>query len=337
MKDKVLQALENTDGYLSGQQLCEMFGVSRTAVWKAIEKLREEGYQIEAVTNRGYRLIHSDEEDVLNQMEIEKRLTTKWAGRPTIYKKETGSTNDDIMALADQGASDGTLVVTSKQTAGKGRRGRVWVSPEGNAYMSILVRPQISTNVAPMSTLVMALCVYEAMLDLHAPENICFGIKWPNDIVVSVDGGNVYKKFVGILTEMRLEDTSIRDVTIGTGLDLNQESVVEQFRETATTLSIALGHKVNRAQIVADCWNHFEPDYEKFLGAGNLSTLQDEYNQACVNVDRKVRVLDPKGEFTGTAKGITETGELIVIPDDGRGEQHIESGEISVRGVMGYV
>lgn len=328
--------MEESDGFISGQELCGMLGVSRTAVWKAIEKLRGEGYRIEAVTNRGYRLSDSDEADILNQVEIERRLSTKWAGHPTIYKKETGSTNDDIMALADNGAAEGTLVVASRQTAGKGRRGRVWVSPEGNAYMSILVRPHISANAAPMSTLVMALSVYEAMLDLHAPENIRFGVKWPNDIVVSVDG-KPYKKFVGILTEMRLEDTSIRDVTIGIGLDLNQESVVQEFRETATTLSLAVGHKVNRAKIVADCWNHFEPDYEKFLSAGNLSVLQEEYNRACVNVGRKVRVLDPKGEFSGTARGTTETGELIVLPDDGRGEQRIESGEISVRGVMGYV
>lgn len=362
MKDKILQALEQADGYLSGQELSGMLGVSRTAVWKAIEKLREEGYQIEAVTKRGYRLVNAEGTDILNQLEIEKRLTTKWAGRPTIYEKETGSTNDDIMKLADSGAADGTLVVSSKQTAGKGRRGRVWVSPSGgNIYMSLLVRPRISANIAPMSTLVMALATYEAMLDLdcggamhgqnedsHEPYaaehpaggSIRFGIKWPNDIVVSVDSGP-YKKFVGILTEMRLEDTAIKDVTIGIGLDLNQESVAEEFSETATTLSIALGHKVNRAEIAAGCWNHFEPDYEAFLKAGDLSPLQEEYNRACVNVGRRVRVLDPKGEFTGTAKGILPDGRLIVTPDgasdDGSGDQFIESGEISVRGVMGYV
>lgn len=339
MKDRILQALEGTDGYLSGQQLSELLGVSRTAIWKSIEKLREEGYQIEAVTNRGYRLVRTGDDDILNQAEIEKRLHTKWVGHPTIYTKETGSTNDDIMKLADEGAAEGTLAVSSMQTAGKGRRGRVWVSPGGgNIYMSLLVRPKISANIAPMSTLIMALATYEAMLDLRMPEDreLHFGIKWPNDIVVSVNGGP-YKKFVGILTEMRLEDTSIKDVTIGIGLDLNQESVAEEFSETATTLSIAMGHKVNRAEIVAGCWNHFEPDYESFLEAGNLSPLQENYNEACVNVNRKVRVLDPKGEFTGTARGILPDGKLLVSPDDDRENQQIESGEISVRGVMGYV
>lgn len=341
MKDKILQALEQADGYLSGQELSGMLGVSRTAVWKAIEKLREEGYQIEAVTKRGYRLVNTEDTDILNQVEIEKRLTTKWVGRPTIYEKETDSTNNEIMRMSDAGAAEGTLVVASKQTAGKGRRGRVWVSPSGgNVYMSILVKPQISANIAPMSTLIMALSIYEAMRDLDCSDDIRFGIKWPNDVVISTDG-ITYRKFVGILTEMRLEDTAIRDVTIGTGLDLNQESVAEEFRQTATTLSIALGHKVNRAAVTAACWNHFEPDYEAFLQAGDLSPLQEEYNRACVNVGRKVRVLDPKGEFTGTAKGILADGRLIVTPDgkpgDGSGDQFIESGEISVRGVMGYV
>ena len=117
-----------------------MLGVSRTAVWKNIQKLKEEGYPIEAVTNKGYRLLSVDEADILDREQIAAKLTTAWAGRPLIYKEETGSSNDDIFALAAQGYPHGTLVVTSRQTAGKGRRGRTWISPkEGNVYMSILL------------------------------------------------------------------------------------------------------------------------------------------------------------------------------------------------------
>lgn len=337
MKDKILQALTEADGFLSGQQLSELLGVSRTAVWKAIGKLKEEGYEIEAVTNKGYRLVLDKESDILNQTEIEKRLTTSWAGHPVVYEKETGSTNDDIMRLSEQGAAQGTLAVASHQTAGKGRRGRNWISPEGgNVYMSILLRPQIPVSEAPMMTLIMALAVYEAMEDLQFPENIRFGIKWPNDLVVSVDGGP-YRKFVGILTEMRLEDAEIRDVTIGIGLNLNMEAVNPEIAETATTLYLSTGQKVNRAAVVAGCWNHFEPDYEAYLKAGSLEPLLDKYSRALVNIGRKVRVLDPKGEFTGVAKRVTPGGELAVAPDDGSGEKCIGTGEISVRGVMGYV
>ncbi len=337
MKDKILQALCEADSFLSGQQLSDLLGVSRTAVWKTIGKLKDEGYEIEAVTNKGYRLIRDKDTDILNQTEIVRRLTTEWAGHPVIYEEKTGSTNDDIMRMADEGACEGTLAVASLQTAGKGRRGRTWVSPdEGNVYMSILLRPRIPVAEAPMMTLIMALAAYEAMQAQHYPERIQFGIKWPNDLVVSVDKGP-YKKFVGILTEMRLEDTEIKDVTIGIGLNLNMETVDPALAQTATTLRLAVGQKVNRAQIAADCWNCFERDYEEYLAAGSLQPLLDRYSRASVNLGRMVRVLDPKGEYTGMAREVTTEGELVVVPEDGSGEKKVGTGEVSVRGVMGYV
>lgn len=336
MKDRILQALTEAEGFLSGQQLSDLLGVSRTAVWKAIGKLKEEGYEIEAVTNKGYRLIRGHNADILNQAEIEKRLTTKWIGHPVIYEKETGSTNDDIMRMSDAGAAEGTLAVASAQTAGKGRRGRTWISLDcGNVYMSLLLRPRIPVQEAPMMTLIMALATYEALQEMYG-DRLQFGIKWPNDLVVSVDSGP-YKKFVGILTEMRLEDTEIRDVTIGIGLNLNQDFVEESLQETATTLRLAAGETVNRAQITAACWNHFEPAYEAYLAAGSLEPLIDRYSKGLVNIGRKVRVLDPKGEFTGVAKRVTPYGELVVTPDDGGEDRMVGTGEISVRGVMGYV
>lgn len=337
MKDKVLQALSETDGFLSGQQLSELLGVSRTAVWKTIGKLKDEGYEIEAVTNRGYRLIRGHDADIVNQIEVEKRLTTRWIGHPVIYEAQTGSTNDDIMRMADEGAPEGTLAVASLQTAGKGRRGRVWVSPDqGNVYMSLLLRPRIPVQEAPMMTLIMALAAYEALQDQHYEERIRFGIKWPNDLVASVDGGP-YKKLAGILTEMRLEDAEIKDVTIGIGMNLNMEAVDPALEETATTLCRAVGKKVDRAQIAADCWNHFEKDYEEYLAAGSLLPLIDRYSAASVNLGRLVRVLDPQGEFTGTARAVTSEGELVVSPEDGSEDRRIGTGEVSVRGVMGYV
>lgn len=341
MKDRILQALAETDGFLSGQQLSDLLGVSRTAVWKTIGKLKSEGYEIEAVTNRGYRLINAQDVDVLNQAEIARRLSTAWAGYPLIYEKQTGSTNDDIMRLADEGATQGTLAVASCQTAGKGRRGRTWISPdEGNVYMSILLRPQIPVQEAPMMTLIMALACCEALQELYPEKGkdkrVQFGIKWPNDLVVSVEEGP-FKKFVGILTEMRLEEREIRDVTIGIGLNLNQESVDPAICETATTLRNALGRKVNRAEVAAACWNHFEPAYEEYLAAGSLEPLIERYSSVLVNIGRKVRVLDPRGEYTGTAKRVTAGGELVVTVDDTAEDRLVGTGEISVRGVMGYV
>lgn len=337
MKDRILKALKEADGYVSGQKLCETLGVSRTAVWKAISSLRNEGYEIEAVTNKGYRLVHGNDVDILNQEELEEAFHTRWAGRPLCYSRQTGSTNDDIMALADKGAQEGTLCVTSEQTKGKGRRGRTWISPAGvNVYMSILLRPQMRPEQAPQATLVMALATYEAVLDLHVPENVKVGIKWPNDVVLSRDDGP-YKKCCGILTEMRLEETTIRDVTIGIGVNINQMSFPKEIEETATSLKIAFGRTIQRAALVAGIWKHFEDDYEKFLATKDLSLLKPAYERGLVNIGREVRVLDPKGEYTGLAKGITDTGELIVLPEGKSSPVNVANGEISVRGVMGYV
>lgn len=338
-KQEILRKLKEAGGFVSGQQLCDDLGVSRTAVWKNIEKLREEGYPIEAVTSRGYRLLPTEDADLINYEELSSRLRTKWVGHPLIFKAETGSTNNDIFALSDQGSQEGTLVVATRQTAGKGRRGRAWISPsDGNVYMSILLRPRMSADIVPMVTLIMALSIYQAARELKAADGIeCrFGIKWPNDIVASNDG-NSFRKLCGILTEMRMEETDIRDVVIGTGLNINEKQFPEEIRQTASSFSLMLGHDVNRARLTARVWEFFEEDYEKFLEAQSLAPLRDIYESGLVNKGRLVRVLDPKNPFTGTAEGITDFGELIVRPQDGGEDRLVRTGEVSVRGVMGYV
>ena len=143
MKGEILKLLKETDGYISGQELCEKFGVSRTAIWKVINQLKEEGYEIEAVRNKGYILKGSA--DVLSKEELESTIHTKWAGANVVFFEETVSTNNEIRSLAEQ------------QLGGKGRRGRVWTSPAGvGIWMSMLLRPQIDPLAASMLTLVMA-------------------------------------------------------------------------------------------------------------------------------------------------------------------------------------
>ena len=338
-KQQVLQKLRETDSYLSGQQLCEALGISRTAVWKIVGRLKQEGYPIEAVTNKGYRLLSVEGRDLFNQEELERTMNTAWAGKPLLYKEETGSTNTDLFRLSDEGAARGTIEVTSKQTAGKGRRGRTWISPpDVNVYMSILLRPAIRPDTAPMLTLVMALAVYEACEELYreSDQELRFGIKWPNDIVVSA-GGGPYRKICGILTEMRLEEMEIRDIVIGIGLNVNQTEFPEEIRETAGSLCLALGHPVNRAELTAAVWKHFEEDYKTYLEAQSLEPLRERYERGLVNRGRKVRVLDPAEPFEGTAMGITPFGELIVRTEDGSADRLVGTGEVSVRGVMGYV
>ena len=336
-KQQILRKLKESQEYLSGQQLSEARGAYRTAVWKIIGKLKQEGYPIEAVTNKGYRLLSVEDRDIFNKEEVENRLRTRWAGHPLLYSEETGSTNNDIFALSDQGFPHGTLALTGTQTAGKGRRGRLWISPpDVNIYMSILLRPDLRPESAPMLTLVMALAVYQACEALYSEENVQFGIKWPNDIVVSRAGGPC-RKICGILTEMRLEEKEIRDIVIGIGLNVNQDEFPEEIRETAGSLKLALGRDVGRAELTAEIWRHFEKDYEAFTEVQSLAPLKEEYERGLVNRGRRVRVLSPVDPFEGTAIGITDTGELTVRPDDGSPDREVASGEVSVRGVMGYV
>ena len=181
MKNEILKCLKQTDGYVSGQELCERLGVSRTAVWKVIRQLEAEGYEIEAVRNRGYRL--HDSADILNEAEIRAVLTSRWLGQNVKFFEEIDSTNNEVRRMAEQGAPEGTLVVAENQTAGKGRRGRRWDSPKGSGiWHSFLLRPEFAPEHASMLTLLAAMAVQNSVKEVTGLDGL---IKWPNDIVVN--------------------------------------------------------------------------------------------------------------------------------------------------------
>ena len=326
MKAEILRLLKESSSYISGKQLCDHFQVSRTAVWKVMEQLKKEGYTIEAVRNKGYRLL--DSPDVLSKAEIESLVTTKWAGRQVVYYDETDSTNNQAKAAGEKGEVHGTLFVADRQTAGKGRRGRGWESPSGNSVsVTILLRPEIPPVKAPMLTLVMALAVADGIRDVLGVDA---GIKWPNDIVLNK------KKICGILTEMSTEIDYINYVVIGVGINVNQETFPDEIKETATSLKVETGKPVKRAGVIAAVMERFEQYYEQFVQQEDLSGIREAYEACLVNRDRDVRVLDPAGAYEAHAKGINDTGELIVVLPDGT-EREIYAGEVSVRGIYGYV
>lgn len=325
MKTKILCGLREAKDFVSGQELCEQFGVSRTAVWKAIKQLREAGYEIEAVQNRGYRLIETP--DILSDSELSSRIHTQWAGCDVIYKKEVDSTNTYAKQLGEQPGGHGTLVVADIQTAGRGRRGRNWVSPEGcGIWMSLLLKPDMLPGNASMLTLVMALAVQRA---LEKTAHVTAQIKWPNDLVVNG------KKICGILTEMSAQMDEINYIVVGVGINANMEEFPQECRDVATSVYLETGAKVRRADLVASVMEQFEFGYDIFMRTQDLSGLMDAYNACMINEGREVRVLDPKKEFTGIAMGINERGELMVGTGDA--VVKVDSGEVSVRGVYGYV
>ncbi len=367
MKSEILKLLREADDYVSGQELCDRFEVSRTAIWKVINQLKEEGYSIEAVRNKGYHIVSSP--DLLNKEEIESHVGSKKIGCHVVSLESTDSTNVQAKILAEQGCHHGTVVVADQQINGKGRRGRAWESPKGTGiFMSLVLRPTFAPSQAPMLTLVMAYSVVNGIKRyIEEMDNIDVQIKWPNDIVVNG------KKVCGILTEMSTEIDYINYVVIGVGINANMESFPEELQEVATSLKLefeaaelqikqdveaqmkqAAEHqmkqetklqinqesqvesRVHRARLIGYILAEFEEQYEKFCLEGDLSFLQEEYNKCLVNRDRQVRVLEPANEYEALALGIDERGELIVRCIDGEVKK-VYAGEVSVRGIYGYV
>ena len=325
MKAAILKILRETGDYVSGQEICEKLGVSRTAVWKVIRQLQEEGYQVDAARSRGYRII--DGPDVMTAEEVESLLDTEWAGKPVVYYPETDSTNIRIRHLGDEGAPHGTLAVADRQTAGRGRRGRTWESPGGSCiYMSILLRPDLAPGKAPMLTLVMACGVAEGIMDCA---DVKVQIKWPNDIIVSG------KKLAGILTEMSTQVDYINHVTVGVGINVNVQNFPEEI-QTATSLLSETGTQTKRAPVIAAVMKHFEENYKIFMQTEDMSGLMKKYSSLLVNQDREVLILEKDAEYKAYAEGINQKGELVVRREDGTVE-NICAGEVSVRGVYGYV
>lgn len=325
MRTELLTALREADDYISGQELCNRFGVSRTAVWKAVNQLKEAGYEIEAVQNRGYKLIGIP--DRLSKRELESIRKTQWAGCEIFYFPSIDSTNTKASQLAEEGYPTGTLVVAERQESGKGRRGRNWASPEGNGiFMTLILKPEINPNNASMLTLVAALAVSKAITKCTGRPA---GIKWPNDIVMNE------KKVCGILTEMSAQFDYVNHIVIGIGINVHNESFPEELSHMATSLYLESKEHFNRAALIEEILEQFEDYYAVYLKTEDLSGLVKEYDISLVNRNQQVKVLDPKEPFEGKAMGITPRGELIV--DTWESRKLVYAGEVSVRGIYGYV
>lgn len=326
MKERLLDLLKNAEGYVSGQKICEILGVSRTAVWKYVQQLEKDGYIIDAVRNKGYCLLESS--DILSLYELEHCMETERMGRTLLYADIIDSTNLEAKKQAESGAPEGTLVVADCQNAGRGRLGRVWTSPSGcGLWMSLLLRPAFPPMQASMVTLVAAMAVMEGIQEVSGVEAL---IKWPNDLVVQG------KKVCGILTEMSLEENRISHIVTGIGINVNNTSFPEELQDKAISLFMLTEKKISRAKLAAAVCKAFEKYYGIFLKDGNLRSIKDAYNARLVNRGQQVVISDGAGSLICVSSGIDETGALLVTKEDGSVEA-ITSGEVSVRGIYGYV
>lgn len=326
MKADILRMLREEKDGIVPKNIEKKFGVSTGAISMVLKQLLAEGYDIEKDENGVYHL--NSYPEVITAAELMSRMQTSWAGRKVYYRKETLSTNLDALELAEEGMEHGSLVVAQHQTEGKGRRGRSWDSPAGTSIaMSLLLKPEVESKKASMITLLMALSVADVLQKLT---EVDIKIKWPNDILINK------KKVCGILTEMNIKEGSDYQVVVGVGINVNQNELPEEIAPIATSLLMEKGQRYGRADIIVAIMDYFEYYYGVFSESGDLSNIVGLYDGYLINRNEKVKVLDPKGEYTGTALGINDYGELIVQKEDGKFTR-VSSGEVSVRGIYGYV
>lgn len=325
MKDKILELLKSSNGFVSGEEISRTFGVSRTAIWKYMNALKEDGYKIESYSKKGYKLVTSP--DILTSGEVLPLLKTSYIGREIVHFDSIGSTNNEARQMAMNGCKEGLVVIAEEQTSGRGRLGRAWTFPRSMSIaFSMVLKPCIKPDQAPGITLVMGTAVCRA---LRNTTGLDAGIKWPNDIII---GG---KKVCGILTEMSAEIDAVNHIIVGVGINVNTREFPDELKCIATSLYLEKGENVSRKDVLASVLYEFEILYENFKINGIKSIIQ-EFKSYSVTIGKQVRVVSISESFEGEAVDITEEGALIVKLKDGSKRQVI-SGDVSVRGLKGYV
>lgn len=318
VKERLLPLLSGED-YISGENAAEILGVSRSAVWKAVESLRQDGYGIEAVTNRGYRI--RPDSDVLAAGEIEKNLT-ELRGKLNIEVKNTvTSTNAVLKEMALKGAEEGTVLAASEQTAGRGRFARKFFSPsDSGIYMSILLRPTLSCEKAVNITTAAAVAVAETVEELTGRKT---GIKWVNDVLIE------NRKISGILTEAAINvESGTLDYAI-LGIGLNAYVPDGGFPDEISGIAGAIYDERKsgqRARLAALVLEKFFGYYEKIGSADCL----EAYRKRCIVLGREITVISVDGSKPATALEIDENYRLHVIYPDKR-QEFLSSGEISIK------
>ena len=306
--------------YLSGQTLSKSFGLSRTAIWKHINAIKEMGYFIEASPAKGYRL--NLDNLPFNAFEISSNLKTSFIGKDISFYKDTGSTNDAARAFAIKGAREGFAVVADSQTKGKGRLGRSWESPAGvNIYTSIVLRPSIMPLFAPQLTLVSAVAVAEAIskYSQKTPE-----VKWPNDILINS------KKVAGILTEMNSETDRINFVIIGIGVNINmtRKMFPEELRPIATSLKEEIGKEISRIDFIQTLYLNLETWYKRYLKHG-FEPIRKAWTGYFNMAGKVVKVRQMDKAIEGVAMGIDDNGVLLLREKSGN-ITRIISGDVEI-------
>lgn len=310
--------LKNKGSYLSGEDISKKFGITRSAIWKQVNVIRDMGYSIKSSPRLGYCLESSP--DLLLPEEIWAVSKSQILGSKIFYRPVTESTNNDAKRLAQEGAPNGTLAIAERQQGGRGRMGREWNSPEGGIWLSVVLRPELSPADAPKLTIMTAVAVADAIFQ---SAGICANIKWPNDILV--DG----KKVCGILTEMSAEMDAINYVIIGIGINVNNDNFPDELRDKSASLKQLKGVEVSRIRVLASLLEKLESYYLMAEREG-FEKIFDRWRELCINLGKNVRIVGKNVSFEGTAIDIDSAGALLVKTSSGKIER-VLSGDVSLR------
>lgn len=312
MKTKLVELLLSGQ-YISGQDISQVLGISRTAVWKQINSLKKNGYTIESQFGKGYKLLQMSKYVTPEKVKI--GLKCKIFAKEISYFREISSTNDEVKKLAEKGYPEGTLVISEKQTMGKGRLGRSWLSHPTGLWFSILLRPPIPPRDAPQLSLLAAAALQET---LYGEYNIEVKIKWPNDLLVDD------KKICGILTEMKGEMDRVNYVVMGVGINVNQDEddFGRELAYTAASLKMIKGKEMDRVLLLQKYIETLEDFYLDYLEKGFERT-----RKVCIKnshtLGNTITIYSGNKEFTGKAVNLGKDGSLVL---------NIENKEVSFYG-----
>lgn len=306
--------------FVSGEEISKKLNISRTAVWKQINQLREQGYEFEAVSRKGYRITFIP--DVYQAGDISAHLKTKSLGRVLHIMESTASTQIDAMTHAEKAAQEGALFIADQQTTGRGRLGRKWFSPAGKGiWMSLVMRPELPIRFVPQLTLLTGVAVCKAIRSVTGADA---KIKWPNDILI---GG---RKVCGILLESATEDNKVRYCIAGIGIDVNlsKEDYPEELAEIATSLKIETGHTIHRSLLIAEIMNEMEQLYNRYSQDG-FSPILKEWEERSASIGHTVRTETLTETIQGVALRLDPSGGLVIVTPSGE-EKTVFSGEVEI-------
>jgi BirA family biotin operon repressor/biotin-[acetyl-CoA-carboxylase] ligase len=317
--DKMIHLLvKNATVVVPGPKIASQIGVSRTAVFKWVRKLRELGVEIKGHVGTGYQLLKIP--DILVPSLIQAELGESEIGRSIIHHFRTDSTNTAGMNLAQKGAEHGTVVVAEEQTGGRGRLGRTWYSEKSSGiYVSVILRPPFSPAAAPILTLMAGVATQHA---LSAATGLNVDIRWPNDLLVNG------KKVAGILTEMNAELGRLHAVVLGIGINVNHSEMPAELKLTATSLRIESQRSWSRVQICVALLKELERFYHLLLEKGNAAIAERWAAASTYANGKRIRIVTPEAESVATTVGLDPSGALRVRYDDWH-EEALVAGEIA--------